>query len=341
MWGLRWASGWGEWHRACRLTSLRASLGQGLAGWVRRCARSHLVHCGGRPGLAGRLPGSPRGPLPAPSGPLPCSVQGRGAFIWHRLPAGYLWAAGHLGRTHSPRPAPPRGTQRPSSVRAPLHTLIQPQVETSHGVMGGVINNAGAAGAELRVALPCVPWEREQGRGLLAGRGQSEQGLGPRPARRRAGLGEAGEGPCPGGGPDPLLGGGPRTSVQGPWEGIRSQRRCCGWAIQGRVSLALGGVGRVLLGSGGCGLVLWAGWEVGQGALGRVGAWAGCYGQRGDGQGAVGSGGTGRVLWAVGSILREAGFARGQVLGRAACPTSCPVLLASGHVGRSSEGAVY
>lgn len=84
--------------------------------------------------------------------------------------------------------------------------------------------------------------------------------------------------------------------------------------------------------------MLWAGWEVGQGALGRVGAWAGCYGQRG-GTGRVlwVAGGTGRVLWAVGSILREAGFAQGAGAGRAACPvlSSAPGIWACrGHLRR-------
>lgn len=96
------------------------------------CGGAHTLSIVARvaPALLEGFPEVPAGRSLPRVGPSLAQYKGRGAFIWHRLPAGYLWAAGHLSDRTCPQPPPrpaPRN-QRPSSVRAPLHTLIQPQV---------------------------------------------------------------------------------------------------------------------------------------------------------------------------------------------------------------------
>lgn len=80
--------------------------------------------------------------------------------------------------------------------------------------------------------------------------------------------------------------------------------------------------------------MLWA-WRLGRvgqgGSMGRV-LWAAW------GSAAVKGWGHGRVLGQWGEI-EEAGFAQGRCW-EGGLPPSCPVLLASGHVGVISEGAV-
>lgn len=119
VWGLRWASGWGEWHGACRLTSLRASLGRGLG----RLGQ----------GVAGHTPcplwrGSPRpcwkasrkspraAPCPEWAPPL-LSTKGGVRSSGNGFLPGTCGPRDTLvtGPAHSPRPAPPRGTSVPQA----------------------------------------------------------------------------------------------------------------------------------------------------------------------------------------------------------------------------------
>lgn len=96
------------------------------------CGGAHTLSivAGVAPALLEGFPEVPEGRSLARVGPSLAQYKGRGAFIWQLLPAGYLWAEGHLSDRTCPQ-APPRPAPRnqcPSSVRAPPHTLIQPQV---------------------------------------------------------------------------------------------------------------------------------------------------------------------------------------------------------------------
>lgn len=120
VWGLRWASGWGDWRGACRLTSLRASLGRGLAGRLGQ-------------GVAGHTPcplwrGSPRpcwkasrkspraAPWPEWAPPL-LSTKGGVRSSGNCFLPGTCGPRDTLvtGPAHRPHPAPPRGTSVPQA----------------------------------------------------------------------------------------------------------------------------------------------------------------------------------------------------------------------------------
>ena len=153
-WGLRGASGWGRGPGACRLASR-----------VRVWPGTHRVHHGG-----GRPPALLEGFEEVPAscslpgaGPSLAWYKGRGAFIWHLLPVGYLWAAGHLSDRTCPQPPPRPRSQHPVSSREPLHALGQPRRRLgSHGVGGGVVSNT-RGGAEHSGSASCPRGAGSQG----------------------------------------------------------------------------------------------------------------------------------------------------------------------------------